>query len=717
MDELTGLYQGRTFGNYRLLKLIGEGGFSEVYLGEHLHLGTQAAVKVLRTRLTEEEFERFRQEAQTIIGLGHTNMVRILDFGLQDRVPFIVMSYAPHGSLRDRYPGGTPLPLQTIIPFVRQVAAALQYAHDHKVIHRDIKPDNLLLGSDEEILLSDFGIAVGVHNTYSQKTQDAIGTVAYMAPEQLRRRARPASDQYALGIVVYEWLCGSVPFEGEPIEVALQHLNERPLPLHIRIPTIPLAVERVVLKALAKDPQERFLSVQAFAGALEAAATEPPPALWPTSDRDTAKEIEVPASRSAPLTDNRAERRAWDAPDSSVGTRPRRKDPPGRRKVMLLVSLALLVVLGASSVGFLVSRSHAVAIKLSPTAISYPTTFPTVFSKVIPTPSPSPTLAVTSTPVPPPPPPVHLLSMHAAVTSVAWSPGGRFFAVADQNGDVGVWQIPNRPQWQTNLGTKIWSMVWSPDGPGQQRLAIAGDDGKVRILNALSGQLILLYSGHGSTSVLSLAWLSNPDYATPSVASGDINGAIRVWNPDTGQTQYTMTQAAAVTGLAFGGIYLISVGAQPGGKYVIWDMQSGQASMQFSNDNLNTPYNNTNQNLVAGTLTAVGWSGDANYIAVGDANGNISLLTDTNCSCWNYETGFHGHQGQVNAITWSPYNTTFATASNDGTIQTWNATDGSHIQTYTNPDKAKVSAVAWSADGKSLLSGDETGSILLWRVN
>lgn len=160
MDELAGRYQGRTFGNYRLLKLIGEGGFSEVYLGEHLHLGTEAAVKVLRTRLTDEEFERFRQEAQTIIGLGHPNMVRVLDFGLQDRIPFLVMSYAPHGSLRDLYPDGTRLPLQTVVALVRQVANVLQYAHYHRVIHRDIKPDNLLIGSDGEVLLSDFGIAV-----------------------------------------------------------------------------------------------------------------------------------------------------------------------------------------------------------------------------------------------------------------------------------------------------------------------------------------------------------------------------------------------------------------------------------------------------------------------------------------------------------------------------------------------------------------------------
>lgn len=201
MDEPFAPYLGQTFGNYSLIKLLGVGGFSEVYLGTHVHLETQAAVKILRTRLNEDEFERFRQEAQTIIGLGHPHLVRMLDFGIRDGIPFLVMNYAPNGSLRDLYPAGSRLPLHTVVELVKQIASALQYAHDHQIVHRDIKPDNLLVGENNEVLLSDFGIAVTAHNTYSMKTQEAIGTVAYMAPEQLRRKARPASDQYALGII------------------------------------------------------------------------------------------------------------------------------------------------------------------------------------------------------------------------------------------------------------------------------------------------------------------------------------------------------------------------------------------------------------------------------------------------------------------------------------------------------------------------------------
>lgn len=275
MDEPTGKYLGRTFGNYQLQQLIGEGGFSEVYQGEQRFLGTPAALKILNTRLTRAEFEQFRQEAQTINRLHHPGIVRLFDFGVEGDIPFMTMSYAPKGSLRALYPAGSRLPLPTVVSLVKQVAAALQYAHEQGIVHRDVKPENLLIGPDGELVLSDFGIAVVLHSTHSLRTQQLVGTVAYMAPEQLRKKAQAASDQYALAVVVYEWLCGELSFEGSPIEVALQHLNEPPPALRGKVPTLPAAVERVVLKALAKEPGQRFPTIQAFADALARAAESP----------------------------------------------------------------------------------------------------------------------------------------------------------------------------------------------------------------------------------------------------------------------------------------------------------------------------------------------------------------------------------------------------------------------------------------------------------
>ena len=189
-------------GNYRLIRLIGRGGFAEVYLGEHIHLGTQAAIKVLQTRLAGEDQQRFFSESLTIARLRHPNIVRVLDFGVDGDTPFLVMDYAPAGTLRQRHSKGTRLPASNIVPYIRQAASALQYAHDQKVIHRDVKPENMLMGANNEILLTDFGIALVTQSSRYQTTQEVVGTVVYMAPEQLQGKPRPASDQYALGIVV-----------------------------------------------------------------------------------------------------------------------------------------------------------------------------------------------------------------------------------------------------------------------------------------------------------------------------------------------------------------------------------------------------------------------------------------------------------------------------------------------------------------------------------
>jgi len=262
---------GEQFGIYRLVRLLGRGGSADTYLAEHVYLKTFAAIKVLQTELSQGDATSFYNEARTIANLNHPNIVRVLDFGSSWNTPYIAMDYAPNGTVRQLYRRGTALPLQKIIPYVLQAAAALQYAHNQRVIHRDVKPENMLLSADNEVLLSDFGIAV-VHDVNRKGKLDIAGTVTYMAPEQLRGRPCPASDQYALGIVVYEWLCGIPPFRGSQIEVAIRQERDLPPSLCERVPSLPIEVEQVVLTALAKDPEQRFVHIQAFAHALEQVA-------------------------------------------------------------------------------------------------------------------------------------------------------------------------------------------------------------------------------------------------------------------------------------------------------------------------------------------------------------------------------------------------------------------------------------------------------------
>jgi serine/threonine protein kinase/ABC-type branched-subunit amino acid transport system substrate-binding protein len=260
---------------YRLLSKLGAGGFGTVYLAEHVHERTQVAVKVLDIRLTKAgDFKDFINEVRTIL-LRHDHIVPLLDFGIsRDDLPFLVMEYAPEGTLRDRHPKGDRIPLVTIVSYVDQLASALQYAHDRRVIHRDVKPENILVRADGTLMVSDFGIAkLMEQSVLSIQTQ--VGTPLYMAPEQHLGYPSFASDQYALAVVIYEWITGVRPFQGTAVGLAVQHMHTPPLPLRHHHPTLPEVVERVILKALAKKPAERFESIQKFADALR--GTVPPP--------------------------------------------------------------------------------------------------------------------------------------------------------------------------------------------------------------------------------------------------------------------------------------------------------------------------------------------------------------------------------------------------------------------------------------------------------
>ncbi|HEY6542499.1 MAG TPA: serine/threonine-protein kinase [Ktedonobacteraceae bacterium] len=292
--------ENATLGNYRVLRLIGDGGFARVYLGEHLYLKTYAAIKVPKLQLDASDLEDFLNEARRGIGLRHPNVLRALECGVESGTqPYIVMEYAPGGSVRTRYPSGTSLPPLAIITYAKQAGAGLQYIHDQGLIHLDIKPGNMMLGSNDELLLGDFGIAIVAHRTATQSMSDASGTARYMSPEQFMGRARPASDQYALAVVIYEWICGSSPFNGNIAELYYKHTHVAPPPLHVKAPNIVPAVEQVILRALAKDPRDRFPNVQDFVSALEQAGR---PGSTSTMQRVSGPiSIPIPTPTPAPL--------------------------------------------------------------------------------------------------------------------------------------------------------------------------------------------------------------------------------------------------------------------------------------------------------------------------------------------------------------------------------------------------------------------------------
>lgn len=265
-------YTGKQFGNYQLLRRLGQGGSASVYLGEQKFLGTQAAIKVLHAHLDDKSKEAFLAEARALADLKHPNIVRMVDFGVEESEPYLIMEYASQGSLRDKYPQETRLSLSMLLPYIAQVADALDYAHSRKFVHRDIKPENLLLRADGTVLLSDFGVAKLLRTT-SQYTHNTgiTGTATYMAPEQIQGKASAASDQYALAVTTYEWLCGHPPFSGSFSEVCSNHMFAPVPSIRSVDPTLPEAIDEILQTALAKDPKNRFPNVRAFAYKLQQA--------------------------------------------------------------------------------------------------------------------------------------------------------------------------------------------------------------------------------------------------------------------------------------------------------------------------------------------------------------------------------------------------------------------------------------------------------------
>lgn len=265
--------QGKYIGSYQVMHPLGQGGSGHVFLSTHVPSGRHVAMRVVRRPTTDAAIRQLLNEDRILSHLQHPNIVRTLDIYHRGNFSVLIMELAQHGTLRHRYPQGTRLSLPAIAYYVQQIAAALQYTHACGYIHRDVKPENLLLTQNGRVLLSDFGIATTAY--YADRLHDRFGTAPYTSPEQARGEPCAASDQYSLAVVVYEWLCGHTPFGGTTREVLLQHRFATPPSLASQGRVIPHALELVMQIALAKEPGDRFESVRQFAQALTWAMRQP----------------------------------------------------------------------------------------------------------------------------------------------------------------------------------------------------------------------------------------------------------------------------------------------------------------------------------------------------------------------------------------------------------------------------------------------------------
>src|SRR5712692_3159944 len=384
--------EGKHLGQYRLLRLLGSGGMGEVYLAEDARIDQKVAIKVSRTEAasyssnesTKDAFRLFQREAKAIAQLDHPRILPLYSYGEEHIngmiLTYIVMPYRREGTFASWLPQRSStglLPIEDVSYFIRQAADALQYAHDNRIVHQDVKPSNFLIRSNKEhpnhpdLLLADFGIAK--LNTATVSTSQTIrGTPAYMPPEQWSGEPVPATDQYALAVLAYDLLTGRLPFSRRQEQVMYQHFNVRPQPPSNFNPALPKGIDAVILKALEKRPADRFPSIAAFAQALQQATSNSEDFTIPMQERVLALQ-QHQNDETVPAVPNPS--------FSALSPSPATSDAPRQQsfssmKTPLLIGLVLLVLVG--SVGYFYVRgttsttgSHASSATTSQT-VPYP---------------------------------------------------------------------------------------------------------------------------------------------------------------------------------------------------------------------------------------------------------------------------------------------------------------------------------------------------------
>lgn len=646
---------GQQLGNYQLTRLLGRGGFADVYLGKHVHLDTFAAIKVLHTHLSQVDVEKFRNEARTIGRLTHPNIVRVLDYGVQGATPYLVMDFAPNGSLRQHHPKGLSVPLATIVHYVDQVAAALQFAHDEGLVHRDVKPENILVGRRNEILLSDFGIALVSQSSRHRSVKEMAGTITYMAPEQIHAKPQPASDQYALGVIVYEWLSGENPFHGSFFELASQHLLALPPPLYGRVHGVTSAIERVVLTALAKDPEQRFVSVKAFANAFKQACHY-------LLQRD-------------PNAMPHLIKMLYDAPLAEVNTSERieqQKIGISRRKLFVGGLAALAVLTGGATILGLTGKIPGVAFGSAST--------PTPASKVI----------------QPPGTTLYTYRGHSdQVSAVKWSPDGTQIASGSFDTSVQVWDAMTGNNVLSYHGhtDKVCTVAWSLDGT---RIASGGFDATVQVWDSTTSTQLFTYSGH-SHAVRAVEWSTKP--IGKYIASGSADNTVQVWDAGTRALVYTYR------------------GHTNGVNTLVWSPDGTRIASAGVDNTVQVWKSSTGELLVTYTghpkeIQSVAWSPDGTRVASASYDQTVQIW-DANSG--SRITTFTGHSDYVNAVTWSPDGRQIASASRDGTVRVWDPSTAD-IKIIYNKHSNQVVAVNWSPDGTRIASGGLDDTVQVWQA-
>ncbi len=757
---------GSTLGGYRLTRLLGSGGMGAVYLAEDPSIGQQVAMKVIRAdgdAYSDSQGEawaadRFRLEARAVASLDHLHILPLYRYG-EDEAPggrraYMVMQYRPEGSLWDwlrrragvssaiapalpeGLPSGWPLSLEEAADYLRQAASALQYAHDQGIVHRDIKPANFLLRFDQNsaghtghhafLLLSDFGLAK-FFSTSSATTQ-VFGTPTYMAPEQFEGIVGPESDQYALAVMIYYFLAGHPPFEGEPMRLMHQHLSATPPPIRSYAPQLAAGVEQVLARALAKKPAERYPSVMAFAEAFaqymyanDAAVSFTPRFSLPAVEREP-HNAGLPDASSSPTIFS---------PTPSPLYPPVQSGPlSGPTEQMMRASAPLYAPTMQSNPAISSSSDQTWGMA------SGPISQPTVSSSGKITPLPETRVNRRNA--------LGWLLGGVLIVGVGVGTGAYLYlsgsvpGQGQRQGPVpGPGQTPSVKQTSTahnaikyvlrgHTGV-VASLSWSPDGT---QLASGSYDSTARLWLPGSQSSALTFTGH-KESVFAVAW--NPDGTL--IASGGRDESVQVWTTD-GTARYSFSnQGAAVDTIAWSltGSRLV-IGTQGNGARNILLSQRSDAPLGAKSIVRTVAFSPDGGMLAIGAETgfvgvfewpslrrllyrrvhnghalALAWSPDGTRLASGGSD-KVALVLDVSSD---RVIRTLAHEGTVNGVAWEPGSTgRLATASSDGSMRIWEADGNAH--TAYNGHAGGVTSIAWSTGG--LATGSTDAAIIIWNI-
>ena len=718
--------KGQQVEYYQIVEPLTPTRFGHIYLGRQKDQSGQVLIEGLLPPLLEELKQDFLKRAQALQQLEHPHILRVRNVGMHRSYPYLVTDYLPYRTFNQvSAPNGIP-PLMVFLPYLKKIASALHYVHRRSIVHGDIRPENILLSANNTPLLRGFLFEAIIQNrgrlNYRGVEAAEHDAMIYAAPEQIQGNASFASDQYALGVFMYQLLCGQPPFTGSAVEIAFQKIYAAAPPLGQKMPNlISPGVEQVVMKALEKEPEKRYPDVQAFIAALEqeqnqslgnlvaaapvvsagviapAPVSPQPTLLAATPQTPIPPTLQGMAPMQIPPHDGLPEESLEQAPQKSKKKAPEPLPPPRKppapsragtsvTRRVFAAGLVGFAALGGVGGWYLLSQRFAQAV---PSVVSAKTGSPATQTTI----NNQQGLIFTG----------HL----ASVNALAWSPDGKFIASASDDTFVQVFEAATGARRLIYRGhtEEVAAVAWSPDG---HLIASAGQDETVQVWNAASGGApVFTYKGH-TDRVNSVVWSSNGHLLT----SGSDDKSVQVWQSGNGEGIFTFLGHTAG---------VLCVGWQPDQSSVAsgsWDGTLRDWATVQHGDHFNAGdqifnYGGHGTNEVY----ALAWSLDGTFLASAGADQTVQISNgDDGTPSPPFFTD-HRRQDHINrvfAVSWSPDGTSIASGDEDGNVYVWKAADRKTFFRYTG-HQGSVNVVAWSPDGKFIASGSTDTTVHIWQ--